>query len=168
MVKFCAALVSLPPLAVPPASWAVTLIVAVPDWYGASVYVSLPLVSTVGATLKRLPPLVTVTWYACSASPAVLLPGPGVYVAQFGTLTCAGAPVTFSFVTVLLALKLGAWLMKLTVMVASTGALVSWPPLAVPPASWAVTLIVAVPDWYGASVYVSLPVLSTAGATLNR
>src|SRR5829696_10070882 len=56
----------------------------------------------------------------------------------------------------------------MTVMVNSCVALVSFPPLAVPPLSWANTVTVAVPKALGAGVKVSVPPEEIAGWTENR
>ena len=64
-------------------------------------------------------------------------------------------------------MKLGAVFTPVTVIVNVCGADVSTPPLAVPPLSESVSVIVAVPATPGASVYVSVPVDDTAGPALN-
>src|SRR4029079_18222843 len=53
IVNVWIALVSKPPLAVPPSSWIRTLTVAVPLAFSAEVYVSVPLAATAGWLLKR-------------------------------------------------------------------------------------------------------------------
>src|SRR5262245_25018140 len=62
----------------------------------------------------------------------------------------------------------GASLTALTVIVKVCGALVSWPPLAVPPLSCRRTVTVALPFAFAAGVYVSVPVADTAGNTPNN
>ena len=57
----------------------------------------------------------------------------------------------------------GASLTAVTVIVKVCVALVSTPPLAVPPLSWIVTVTVAVPTAFAAGVKVSVPVGLTAG-----
>ncbi len=57
--------------------------------------------------------------------------------------------------------KLGAELMRLTVIVKVCAADVSTPPLAVPPLSCSKTVTVAVPKAFSAGVYVSVPVVGS-------
>ena len=52
MVNVCGGLVSLPPLAVPPLSTALTVTVADPTASSAGVYVSVPFAATPGCTAK--------------------------------------------------------------------------------------------------------------------
>src|SRR5678815_188211 len=61
----------------------------------------------------------------------------------------------------------GASLTPLTLMANVHGADVSWPPLAVPPLSWATAVTLATPHALGAGVYVSVPSGLIAGCTLN-
>jgi hypothetical protein len=71
MTKVCAALVSTPPLAVPPESCIVTDTVAVPFAFAAGVKVSVPLALIAGCTLKRaLLLFVTVKLTVCVDSSA--------------------------------------------------------------------------------------------------
>ena len=58
----------------------------------------------------------------------------------------------------MIASSVGGWLTGSTVTVKVCGTLNSWPPLAVPPWSSTVTVIVAVPVALGTVVKVSLPV----------
>ena len=53
IVNVCGALASIPPLAVPPSSFARRPTVAVPFAFAASVYVSVPLVATVGTRAEQ-------------------------------------------------------------------------------------------------------------------
>ena len=64
--------------------------------------------------------------------------------------------------------KVGASFTAVTSMMKLCVAEVSTPPLAVPPLSWMLIVIVAVPFAFAAGVYVSVPVALTAGATANR
>ncbi len=59
--------------------------------------------------------------------------------------------------------KVGGSLTGVTVMVNVWSALVSTPPLAVPPLSWTWTVTVAVPVAFGAGVKVRTPGGDTAG-----
>ena len=56
-------------------------------------------------------------------------------------------PATSSFVVRLTSEHTGAWLTAVTLMVKVCGALVSTPPLAVPPLSWSTRVIVGHPVW---------------------
>ena len=62
----------------------------------------------------------------------------------------------------------GASFDGVTVMVNICGALVSTPPLRIPPSSWTRTVTVAEPNAFGAGVNVSVPVGLTAGCTENN
>src|SRR5439155_14196073 len=64
--------------------------------------------------------------------------------------------------------KDGAWLVGATVIVKVTGAEVFRPPLAVPPLSLSVRVMLAVPSANAAGVKVSVPSGATAGAVANR
>ena len=59
--------------------------------------------------------------------------------------------------------KLGASFTGFTVMVKVFVSLVSSPPLAVPPSSWSVTLIVAAPLALSAGMKLSVPLGATEG-----
>ena len=77
IVKVCGAEVSTPPLATPPLSDKVSVIVAAPAMPGARVYVSVPLVATAGPALKSAALVLPVTlkvsvWAASSAGPALI------------------------------------------------------------------------------------------------
>src|SRR6059036_1051142 len=65
-------------------------------------------------------------------------------------------------------MKLGGSLTAVTVMINVCGALVSTPPLAVPPLSLAVTVTVAAPLALGADRYVNVPADDTLGCTAKR
>src|SRR5665213_1716078 len=65
-------------------------------------------------------------------------------------------------------LNVGGWFTNCTVIVKVWGALVFWPPLAVPPLSIAVTDTVATPLELAAGVKVSVPAGLMAGCTENR
>src|SRR5262245_32186905 len=62
----------------------------------------------------------------------------------------------------------GASLMGLTVMMEVCGALVSTPPLKVPPSSFRMMVRVAAPFAFSAGVYVNVPVAEMAGAAANK
>ena len=133
IVKVCGADVSTPPLAVPPLSCSVSVIVAVPDGVGRG---------RVGQRAgRRRPPgpalnsaafvlLVTLkvsVWPASFAGPALMAVAQPATVCAPGVLErpSGSAP----------SVKLGASLTALTVIVNVCGAEVSTPPLAVPPLS---------------------------------
>jgi hypothetical protein len=63
--------------------------------------------------------------------------------------------------------KLGAWLTNKTVIVNVCGALVSTPPLAVPPSSCSRTVTVADPLALAAGVYVNVPFAAIVGCAVN-
>src|SRR5665213_2067544 len=65
-------------------------------------------------------------------------------------------------------LNVGGWFTNCTVIVNVCGALVFWPPLAVPPLSTAITVTVATPFELAVGVNVNVPVGLMAGCTANR
>src|SRR5262245_51555956 len=147
MTKLCVGLESTPPLAVPPLSFATSVLVAVPLAFAAEVYESVPADETAGPAENRLWFVLFVTTndtvWPDSFGPALIA------VAQFGTL-CAPA----SSFTVWSApfVKLGASFTPVTWIWNVCAGLVSLPPLAVPPSSFATSVIVAEPNAFGAGV----------------
>ena len=58
----------------------------------------------------------------------------------------------------MIALKVGVWLTA-TTLTTKVWNVVFWPPLAVPPLSVTITVIVAVPVWLATGVKISVPVV---------
>src|SRR5207237_88126 len=156
-------LVSIPPLDVPPLSLATTVTVAPPLALGAVVYVKVPLLSTAGPLRNSAGLLVVTTkltvWPDSLGGPAEML------VAQLANVF---GPASSSEVTSGPLVKLGGSLTAVTVMVKVCGALVSLPPLAVPPSSLAMTVTWATPLASAAVWNVSVPLASSAGRAANR
>src|SRR5437764_2055825 len=93
------------------------------------------------------------------------LAAPGeIFVAQPGTTTLPASRCTNWLGPTA---KVGGWLTAVMLMVNDFGALVSWPPLTVPPLSCAWTVTTAEPATFGASVKVSVPEGLMAGCTAN-
>src|SRR6185436_2976919 len=129
----------------------------------AGVKVNVPFEATVGPAANMLGLLFDTTWNErdCPASFA----GPtDIPVAQPGT-DCG--PESSSTVWFAPLAKLGASFTGITRIVNVWSALVSWPPLAVPPLSNSRTVTVAEPKAFAAGVYVSVPVGLMAGNTLK-
>ena len=163
MVNVCAALVLTPPLAVPPLSDNVTVIVAAPLAFGAGVYVNVPLAATLGCTEKSAALVLLVTmnvsvWPDSSAGPALIA------VAQSGTLCAAASSLTVWSAPLT---KLGASFTAVTLMTKVCSALVSTPPFDMPPLSVSLTVIVADPLAFAAGVYVRVPLALIAGPAEN-
>ncbi len=112
IVNVCAGLVSTPPLAVPPLSVSLSVIVADPFAFGAGVNVRAPLALTAGPAAKsagfELPVRTNASVCPASSAGPALMP-----VAQLAT-DCA--PASSSTVWSGPLVKLGAWLTGLTVM----------------------------------------------------
>src|SRR5947209_1955547 len=166
MLKVWLALVLTPPLAVPPLSTAATVMAAVPLALGAAVKVRVPAAERDGAVLNRpgfvLPVMTKLT--VCPA--ATSSGGPArMFVAQ---LASVWGPASSRTVGSAPRVKLGGSLTPLTLMLKVWPALVSTPPLAVPPLSFATTVIVAVPTASDARASDLVPVEEIAGAVLNR
>ena len=129
--KFCGALVSTPPFAVPPVSTATSVIVADPKALAAGVYVSVPLAATAGAAENRaafvLP--VTLKLTVCPASFA------GPWPIAVAHPTKVWAPASSSMLWSAPFVKLGASLTVFTVIVKLCVGELSTPPLTVPPLS---------------------------------
>src|SRR5205085_822875 len=134
-----------PPLGVPPLSCSTTVTTAEPGGV-EGLNVSVPSGATAGCTSNRAGLLAVAM--KLRAWPASLGPGETL-VAQFGIDTEPASRVTFTFGP---AVKPGASLTPTMLRVKVCGALVSWPPLAVPPLSWARTVTVATPKAFGAVV----------------
>ncbi len=164
IVNVWSADVSAPPLAVPPSSWAATVIVADPEALAAGVKVSVPLAATAGPAAKRaafvLPVMAKVTdWPASSAGPALTpVAQPAVVAAPESSSTVGSAPFVND----------GASLTAVTVMVNVCSPELSVPPLAVPPSSAIRSVIVAEPLALAAGVKVSVPLAATAGPAAKR
>src|SRR5258708_2225690 len=126
MTNVCAALVSMPPLAVPPLSCSFTVTVAVPLALGAAVKLRVPDGVIVGWVVTRalllLLTMKSSAWPGGAGGPAEML------VAQ---LVKVCGPASSSTVSSGPLVKLGASLTGVTVMVNVTPALVSIPPFAV-------------------------------------
>ena len=159
------ALVSTPPLAVPPLSFMLTVMVATPGWLAAGVKVSVPLGLIAGPALNIAGLLLLTTWKvtvcaASSAGPVLIAVAQGVTVCAVAFCnTLTSAPLT----------KLGASLTAVTLITKLCVALVSTPPSAVPPLSLMRTVRVAVPLALAAGVKVRSPLAPlTAGAALNK
>ncbi len=162
IVKVCGALVSTPPLAVPPLSWMRTVTIALPEALAAGVYVSAPAGLIAGWALNR--PLLSLltrkstTWPASFDGPALIA------VAQPAILA---APESSATVWLPPLVNDGASFTADTVIVKVWVALVSIPPLLVPPSSWIETVTIADPDRFAAGVKVRTPAALTAGWALN-
>ncbi len=99
MVNVCAALVSTPPLAVPPLSWMCTVTVVLPSTLAAGVYVRVPVSEIAGWTLNRpLSSLVTMKSTTCAdslAGPALIeVAQPAIVCRPEFSLTAWLAPLT--------------------------------------------------------------------------
>ena len=130
IVNTCADEWLIPPLAVPPLSYSVAETVTTPKAFKVGVKLKVPPALIAGWTLNSaLLLLVTVKLTLWPAS----LGGPGeMPVAQLVRLT--GPQFSFTLTSGPL-VKLGGWLTQVTVITKVCAALVSWPPLAVPPLS---------------------------------
>jgi len=146
MLKFWVALVSMPPLAVPPLSWMRRLRLALPA--PLAVKLSTPVGLTAGATLNK-PGLLLAVMLKLSVC-ADSLAGPALIAVAQGLKLCAPAPTATA--TSGPTVKLGTSFTESTLMVKLCGALVSMPPLAVPPLSCRVSVIVATPKASAAGV----------------
>ena len=100
----------------------------------------MPVGEIAGAVENRLGLLLLVTW----KSTICVLPSPSLIAVAQPATVCV--PASSSEVCAGPAVKLGTWLIALTLIVKVCGAEVSMPPLAVPPLSVATTLTVAMPD----------------------
>src|SRR5262245_9159814 len=147
IVKLCGGDVSTPPLTVPPSSFRTSVIVAVPLAFDAEVNVNVPVGDTAGAALKSVGFVLPVT---LNVSVWPVSPGPWLIAGAQLAIVCA--PLSSSAVGPGPAVKLGAWLIGVTVMVNVCGADVSTPPFAVPPSSLRTSVIVDVPLTPGAAV----------------
>ncbi len=164
MVRLWGALVSTPPSAVPPLSDRVRLRVAEPLALLAGVKVRVPLVASAGPALNRpglvLPVRLKVRlWPDSLAGPAEMAVAQAVRV---------WGPAFSRTVGSVPAVKLGGSLTGVTLMTQLWAALVSTPPLAVPPSSDRVRVRVAEPLALLAGVKVRVPSAATAGPALNR
>jgi len=104
-----------------------------------------------GATLKSDGLLVVTAKETVSLEGS---PGPGLMlVIKFGTVTLPLVPAAISLtVCVAPTVKVGGWLTKFTSIAKLWAALVSTPPLVVPPLFIATTVILAVPETSGFKV----------------
>ena len=135
----------------PPSSWILTVTVAEPFASGADVYVNVPDGLTAGwvvnSALLSLPTMKSTDWPDSFAGPFEIEVAHGATVcAPLSSFTVWSPPFV----------KLGASLTESTVIV-NVRVLLSTPPLAVPPLSVTVTVIVAVPCWLATGVYFSEP-----------
>src|SRR5207237_1942042 len=129
MVKLCGPEVSTPPLATPPLSWRVIVIVAAPLTLVVGVKVSVPL-ELIAGPAENNPGLVLPVTLKVSVWPDSLAGPAEIFVAQFATVWAPTLALTdWSGPLV----NEGASLTELTVMVKFFGADVSCPPLAGPP-----------------------------------
>src|SRR5476649_233311 len=138
MTNVTGALVSMPPFAVPPLSWSVTVTVAEPFMPVAGVNVSVPFAEIAGcAENSDVLLFVTMKLTTCADSfaPALI---PVAHAADFAPEFC----VTVWFGP---GVNVGTSLTALIVMTKVCAALVSAPPFAVPPLSCSDTVTVAVP-----------------------
>src|ERR1044072_50507 len=140
IVKVWMALVSTPPLAVPPSSWIWTETVAEPLALAAGVKESVPLAPTAGWLENR--PVLSLETMKLTVWPLSLAGPLEIEVAQPEMLWAAASSFTVWFAPLT---KLGTSFTGFTVMVKVWMALVSTPPLAVPPSSWIWTETVAEP-----------------------
>ena len=146
-VNVCGALVSRPPLAVPPSSWAVTVTVLEPVWPDAGVKVRVPV--AVDCRLRREQRVVVAT--------DVEVDGLAGFVARTGR-DVGGPPVDGVRAGVLDDRLVGSFGERRDIVDRAHGdgerrvPLVSVPPLAVPPSSCNVTDTVAVPNAFAAAV----------------
>ena len=106
------ALLSMPPLTIPPSSWMLSVIAAEPFASAAGVKVSVPMALTAGAALNRagfvLPTMLKCTVWLDSFGPGLMkLAQPSRVCGPASSLTVWSAPLT----------KLGASLIGLTVIV---------------------------------------------------
>ena len=155
MVKVCAALVSTPPLAVPPLSCAFTVTVATPFAMRAGVKVSVPSTPIAGWVLKSAL-LLFVTrkltaWPDSFAGPARM------FAAKTGTDCSPTAPTALK--ALVAKVKLGASFTGATVRV-KVFVLRSLPRLAVPALSCATTVMVTVPVALASGVKASVAVVA--------
>src|SRR5918996_4776005 len=158
IANVCGALVSTPPFAVPPSSWARTVTVAEPCAEGAGVKVSVPSTATAGCAANR-PELSFVTrndtdWADSSA-------GPGVIAVAHAETDCAPASSATDWSAP--AANDGAEFTGVRVIAKVSGEPVSSPPFALPPSSTGLTVTVVVPFAPAAGVKVSAPSAATAG-----
>src|SRR6185503_21193023 len=154
MVKVCGADVSTPPLAVPPLSLSTIVIVAGPLALAAGVDVKVP-VGLIAGPAENRPELVLPVTSKATVWPDSLA-GPGeMAVAQLLTVCAPASSFTVWFGPLV---NDGASLTELTVT-RKVLTKVSTPPLAVPPLSFTVTVIVAEPLILATGVKLSEPVV---------
>src|SRR5919202_1798422 len=147
--------------AVPPCpSLTVTVIVALPPFFGAGVIVSV--------RLAALPPN-TIPLFGTSAVldelPLKLRVSPST--SAIARLIVPLAPVLAHWPPAATA-TVGGSLTGVMVIVKLCGGLVSRPPLAVPPLSFSTTVMLALPLAFGAVVKLSVPLGAMLGPALNR
>ena len=166
MSNMTVALASSPPLAVPPSSVRYTDTDAVPVVPDAGVYTRSPVDSemsgcTEKSELLSFETLNVSTWPDSLAGPFEML------VAKAATVCAAESSIT-AWSGAAGRSKLGASFTAVTVIMNVCAALVSTPPLAVPPLSDTLNVIVAVPFALAAGVYVSTPFEAIDGEPENN